>query len=124
MIMGRFFVIFFCLMLLHPSSILADSELVLEGPIKKSPLSTKCKELFKEEVNQKKLHQRLSSLMSRSEYILKKTSPSLQKIQSQVQTTKVKIKHEIYLSDLKLKSLDEKIIRSGCPKAPFLDSSF
>ena len=122
MIKAHFFVIFFVPFIFHPCFLLAAP--FSERTLKKSPLSTRCKELFEEEADQKKLHQRLSSLMSRSEQILNKSSPSLQKIKSQIETTKVKIKHEIYLSDLKLKSLDEKIIRSGCPKSPFLDHSF
>lgn len=99
----------------------SPEKILLEESLRKLPLSSRCRELFKQQSHQKNLHQKLSSLKLRTENILKKNpTPQIKKIQTKTKSTQVKIRNELYLSQLKIDAMKEKIIRSGCPEAPFL----
>lgn len=97
------------------NSILAQDVAVMQDPITKPVLSRRCRELFGERAEKIKIQQRLNALLQRSESSLKKTSETKTTMLARLNSTGVKIKNELYLTNLQIESMEEKIIRSGCP---------
>lgn len=78
-------------------------------------LSTRCKELMQERNDKIKIRQKLSSLLQRNQNLLKQT-PSMRKaMRSSLQSNQVTVRNELYLATLQVQSMEETIIRSGCP---------
>ena len=78
-------------------------------------LSLRCRELFQERNDKIKIQQRLNGLLQRNESLIQKTHHSKESLKAKLQSTQVKIKNELYLTNLQIEKMAENIIRSGCP---------
>lgn len=87
----------------------------MQDAITKPVLSLRCKELFKERADKIKVQQKLNALLSRNEDLIKKSPKAKQTLQARLQSTRVKVKNEIYFTNLQIETMEENIVRSGCP---------
>lgn len=87
----------------------------MQDAVTKPVLSLRCKELFKERATKVKVQQRLNALLQRNEDLIKKSPKAKQTVHARLESTKVKIKNELYLTNLQIESMEENIVRSGCP---------
>lgn len=87
----------------------------MQDAITKPVLSLRCKELFKERAQKIKMQQRLNGLLQRNEDLIKKSPSAKQSLHGRLESTRVKIKNELYLTNLQIESQEENIVRSGCP---------
>jgi hypothetical protein len=93
----------------------AQDEALMQDAITKPVLSSRCRELFKERAEKIKMQQSLNGLLQRNEDLIRKTPGSKETIRSRLGSTRIKIKNELYLTNLQIESMEENIIRSGCP---------
>ena len=87
----------------------------MQDAITKPVLSQRCKELFKERALKIKVQQRLNALLQRNEDLIKKTPPAKEGLIARFSSSRVKVKNELYLVNLQIESMEENIVRSGCP---------
>jgi len=78
-------------------------------------LSLKCKEQMKERAEKIKFRQKLNDLMKRNDLLLKKMPETRPSMVKRLEANQISVKNELYLADLQVKSIEETIIRSGCP---------
>jgi hypothetical protein len=102
------------LLALHASSF-AQDEALLQDAITKPVLSSRCRELFKERADKIKVQQRLNGLLQRNEDLIRKTPDTKKTISARLESTRVKVKNELHLTNLKIEAMEENIVRSGCP---------
>lgn len=93
----------------------AQDEALMQDAITKPVLSLRCKELFKERADKIKMQQRLNALLQRNEDLIKKSPKAKQTLHGRLEATRVKVKNELYLTNLQIESMEENIVRSGCP---------
>ncbi len=93
----------------------AQDESITQDSITRPVMSLRCKELFKERGEKIKMQQRLNALLQRNEDLIKKSPHAKISIQSRLKSNQVKIKNELHLTNLQIDSMEENIIRSGCP---------
>lgn len=93
----------------------AQEEALMQDAITRPVLSSRCKELFKERNRKITMQQRLNGLLSRNEDMIKKSPKAKQTLHGRLESTRVKIKNELYLTNLQIESMEENIVRSGCP---------
>lgn len=96
-------------------SAFSQNEVLMQDAITKPVLSLRCKELFKERDEKIKVQQKYNALLQRNEDLIKKSPKAKQTLQGRLQSTKVKIKNELYLTTLQIETMEENIVRSGCP---------
>lgn len=78
-------------------------------------LSIRCKELMQERNDKVKIRQRLSALLQRNQNLLKQTPAMRVAMRRRLESSQVTIRNELYLTTLQVQSMEESIIRSGCP---------
>ena len=78
-------------------------------------LSTRCKELMQERNDKVKMRQSLSGLLQRSQNLLKQTPAMRVSMRRRLESNQVTVRNELYLTTLQVQSMEESIIRSGCP---------
>lgn len=93
----------------------AQDEALTQDAITKPVLSLRCKELFKERAQKIKMQQRLNGLLQRNEDLIRKSPKAKQTLHGRLESTRVKIKNELYLTNLQIETQEENIVRSGCP---------
>lgn len=93
----------------------AQDESITQDAITRPVMSLRCKELFKERAEKIKMQQRLNALLQRNGDLIKKSPNAKVSIQSRLKSNQVKIKNELHLTNLQIDSMEENIIRSGCP---------
>jgi hypothetical protein len=93
----------------------AQDESLMQDAITKPVLSLRCKELFKERSDKIKIQQKLNALLQRNEDLIKKSPKAKQTLHARLESTKVKVKNELYFTNLQIESMEENIVRSGCP---------
>lgn len=81
----------------------------------KPVLSQRCRELFKERSDKIKVQQKLNALLQRNEDLIKKSPKAKQTLHGRLESTRVKVKNELYLTNLQIETMEENIVRSGCP---------
>ncbi len=91
-----------------------DNDL-MQDAITKPTLSLRCRELFKERDEKIRVQQRLNSLLKRNETLLKQTPSQKQSVISRLESSKIRVKNELYLANLQISGMEESIVRSGCP---------
>lgn len=96
-------------------SLFAQEEALLQDAIRQPVQSLRCKELFSERAEKIKVQQRLNGLLKRNEDLLKSTTQNKQTLLGRLKSNQVKIKNELYLSNLRIQTMEENIVRSGCP---------
>ncbi len=87
----------------------------MQDAITKPVLSLRCKELFKERAEKIKVQQRLNALLSRNQDLIKKSPKAKESMHSRLMSNQVKVKNELYLTNLQIETMEENIVRSGCP---------
>jgi hypothetical protein len=103
------------IVLAHSLSSFAQEDSLMQDAITKPVLSLRCKELFKERNQKIKVQQRLNALLQRNEDLLKKTPSSKEALVARFSSSRVKVKNELYLVNLQIETMEENIVRSGCP---------
>ena len=78
-------------------------------------LSLRCKDLLKERNDKIIVRQRLSGLLQRNQNLLKETPEMKVAMRQRLQASQTTIRNELYLTTLQVQSMEESIIRSGCP---------
>lgn len=97
------------------SSVFAQDEALMQDAITKPVLSLRCKELFKERADKIKMQQRLNALLQRNQDLIRKSPNAKQTLHARLKSTEVKIKNELHLTNLQIETMEENIVRSGCP---------
>ena len=92
-----------------------SQEAVMQGDITRPVLGQRCNELFVDRNNKIRIQQRLNALLQRNEELIKKSPESKQVLSARLNSTRVKIKNELYLANLQIEAMEENIVRSGCP---------
>lgn len=87
----------------------------MQGGITRPVLSQRCNELFVDRNSKIKIQQRLNALLQRNEELIKKSPESKKGLSARLNSTRVKIKNELYLANLQIEAMEENIVRSGCP---------
>ncbi len=87
----------------------------MQDAITKPVLSLRCKELFKERADKIKVQQRLNALLQRNQDLIKKSPKAKESMHSRLMSNQVKVKNELYLTNLQIETMEENIVRSGCP---------
>jgi hypothetical protein len=106
----------FTVMILAVSlSSLSQDQTLMQDAITKPVLSLRCKELFKERASKIKIQQRLNSLLQRNEDLIKKSPRAKQTLHARLKSNQVKVKNELYMTTLQIETMEENIVRSGCP---------
>ena len=107
---------FFTVILLAVSfSSFSQDEALMQDAITKPALSLRCKELFKERSEKISIQQRLNALLQRNQSLLKKTPENRNTLLARLKSNQVRVKNELHLANLQIESMEENIIRSGCP---------
>ena len=87
----------------------------MQDPITRPSLSLRCKEMLKERSDKIKVQQRLNALLQRSQDLVKKSPESKATMHTRLLANQVRIKNELHLSNLNIETMEENIVRSGCP---------
>lgn len=93
----------------------AQVDVLMQDGITKPIQSQRCKELFKEREQKIKVQQKLNSLLQRNQNLIRKTPENKEGVVGRLKSTQVKIKNELYLVNMQVETMEENIIRSGCP---------
>jgi hypothetical protein len=102
-----------CLSLCHFSVTFAQQEGL--DPISTPSISRRCQEMMVERNDKVAIKQRLNSLSERNQRLLKNIPKKRVAMEKQLKATQFRIKNELYLSTMQVETMEEKIIRSGCP---------
>lgn len=78
-------------------------------------VSFRCKHLIEERNEKISIQQRLNSLAQRNIQMLKQVPENKKQALMQLRMTKTQLNNEIRLSNLKVRAMEENIIRKGCP---------
>ena len=103
------------ILLAQMATLFAQDDDLMQDAITKPALSLRCKELLRERSEKVKVQQRLNALLQRNEDLIKKSPRAKDSLHSRLKSTQVKIKNEIYLTNLNIETMEENIVRSGCP---------
>lgn len=87
----------------------------MQDTITKPALSSRCKELHKERSDKIKIQQRLNALLQRNQDLIKKSPRAKETLHARLRSNQVKVKNELYLTNLQIETMEENIVRSGCP---------
>jgi hypothetical protein len=112
-IMGKIFVGILTLTLF--SSVFGQTFDISRDVITDPNLSLKCKDLMQDRSEKIKFRQKLNDLLQRTDYLMKRIPFNKSQMRIQTEANQINIKNELYLADLQVKSMEENIIRSGCP---------
>lgn len=93
----------------------AQEEAIMQDAITKPVLSLRCRELFKERADKIKIQQRLNGLLQRNEDLIRKSPKAKDTLHGRLKANQVKVKNELHLTNLQIETMEENIVRSGCP---------
>ena len=93
----------------------AQGEYLMQDAITKPALSLRCKEVLRERDAKIKVQQRLNALLQRNQDLIKKGPKAKATFQNRLLSNQLKIKNELDLTNLNIESMEESIVRSGCP---------
>lgn len=102
------------LALVTPSSYSQD-EVLMQDAVTRPSLSLRCKELHKERADKIKVQQKLNSLLQRNQDLIKKSPKAREGLHARLKAGQTKIKNEIHMVTLQIESMEENIVRTGCP---------
>lgn len=98
------------------SSIPALSQIEDIGDVISDPaVSRRCKALLQERSDKIKVIQENQSLILRNRRLQKKLQPKQKTVKDRLEINMVQLKNNLRLSQIDLKSMEENIIRKGCP---------
>ena len=110
--MKYFSVIVLALIQIH--GIHAQEEL-MQDAIRQPVLSARCRELFEERADKIRVQQRLNGLLQRNKELIKKTPTHRKGLVARLEANQLKTKNELHLANLQIETMEENIVRSGCP---------
>ena len=87
----------------------------MQDAINRPAISLRCKEMLSERDDKVRVQQKLNALLQRSLDLIKKNPKANQSMQSRLQASLIKVKNELHLTTLNIQSMEENIVRSGCP---------
>lgn len=87
----------------------------MQDAITKPALSLRCKELLRERNEKVKVQQRLNALLQRNQDLIKKSPKAKPSMHNRLMSNQVKVKNELHLTNLNIETMEENIVRSGCP---------
>ena len=93
----------------------ADHQLLMQDAIQQPVMGLRCKELIKERAEKVKFQQRLNGLLQRNHDLIKKTSKTQSGLSARIKSNEIEIKNELHMVNLQIKTMEENIVRSGCP---------
>jgi hypothetical protein len=97
------------------SVVFAQDDSLMRNAIDRPALSLRCKDLVKERDAKIKIQQRLTSLLQRNEDLIKKSPRAKNSLHAKLKASQIRVKNELYLANLQIDTMEENIIRSGCP---------
>lgn len=93
----------------------AQNDQLMQDAITKPTLSLRCKDLLRERNEKVKVQQRLNSLLQRSQNLGKRNPKAPPSVKSRLDSNQIRIKNELHLTNLNIETMEENIVRSGCP---------
>lgn len=97
------------------SSLQAQDDDLTQDAITRPALSLRCKELLRERAEKVTVQQRLNALLQRNQDLITKSPNANQSVKNRLLSTQVKIKNELHLTNLVIETMEENVVRSGCP---------
>ncbi len=83
--------------------------------IKDPTVSRRCKSLIRQRNDKKQMLQMLSSVLQRNNKLLKRTKTNQRSVTQKLALSKSEIVNNIRLTKLRVRSMEENIVRKGCP---------
>lgn len=111
MIKGIVTVMFLALL----SPVWGQDDALMQDAITKPSLSLRCKDLHKERSDKVKMQQKLNALLQRNQTLIKKSPRARESMHARLKSNQVRIKNELHLTNLQIETMEENIVRSGCP---------
>ena len=93
----------------------AQDDYLMRDAITKPALSLRCKELLRERSDKIKVQQKLNALLQRNQDLIKKSPKAKPSMHNRLLSSQIKIKNELYLTNLNIETMEENVVRSGCP---------
>jgi len=106
----RIFTIFFLLFSAHFVSANEVRDIIHDPAV-----SRRCKALLSERTEKIKLQQKLNSLLLRNQKLQHKSKPNQKSVKTRLELNHVQVKNNLRLVQMRLKSMEENIVRKGCP---------
>ena len=95
--------------------VFCQDDYLMQDAITKPALSLRCKELLRERAEKIKVQQRFNALLQRNQDMIKKSPNAKPSLKNRLLSTQVIIKNELHLTNLNIETMEENIVRSGCP---------
>lgn len=95
--------------------IYGQDDVLMQDAITKPSLSLRCKELHKDRADKIKVQQKLNALLQRNQELIKKSPRARESMHARLKANQVRIKNELHLTNLQIETMEENIVRSGCP---------
>lgn len=103
------------ILLLASSSLFAQNLSDLKDVITDPAVSRRCKALITDRDEKVRFQQKLNFLLLRNQKIRKKTKVTQTTLRNRLDLNQIQIKNNLRLSQMRLKSMEENIVRKGCP---------
>ncbi len=87
----------------------------MQDAITKPSLSLRCKELLNDRSEKVVVQQRLNALLQRSQDLIRKSPKARTTMHSRLLSNQVRIKNELHITALNIETMEENVVRSGCP---------
>lgn len=107
--------LFTVILLAQFSFLHAQENDLTQDAITKPAMSLRCKELLKERAEKIGIQQRLNGLLQRNQDLIRKSPKARPSVHNRLLSSQVKVKNELYLTNLNIETMEENIVRSGCP---------
>lgn len=78
-------------------------------------ISRRCKALLEERSSKVRVQQKLNSLILRNRKLTEKLRQSQKTVRTRLELNKVQLRNNLRLVQMRLKSMEENIVRKGCP---------
>lgn len=94
---------------------ITQNEYLMQDAINKPSLSLRCKELLNDRSEKVVVQQRLNALLQRNQDLIKKSPKARTTMHSRLLSNQVRIKNELHITALNIETMEENVVRSGCP---------
>ena len=110
--MRIFFILFISFIFIPPNS-WGQNKItdVIEDPV----ISRRCKSLLRERTKKISIKQRLSAMILRNSRLTEKLKPNQQVAKQKLDLNKTQIENNLKLTQIRIRAMEEDIIRKGCP---------
>jgi hypothetical protein len=78
-------------------------------------ISRRCKALLSERTDKIKVQQKLNSLLLRNKKLQQKSKINQKTVKTRLELNYIQVKNNLRLTQMRLKSMEENIVRKGCP---------